>query len=110
MSERERLLLDAAAATRERGASYGSPRDHFARTVGAINAIFAHKLCEPLTPADWGMFMVLDKLAREQHAPKRDNMIDAAGYAACVAEIRSETEAFNASWDNARKASNETCA
>jgi len=110
VSERERLLLDAADAVRQRGATYGSPQEHFARTVGAINVIFAHKLREPLTPADWGICMILDKMAREQHSPKRDNMIDAAGYAACVAEIRSETEAFNASWDNARKASNETCA
>jgi hypothetical protein len=42
--------------------------------------------------------MVLDKVAREQHAPKRDNMTDIAGYAACVAEIRNESEAFNQSW------------
>jgi hypothetical protein len=97
-SPRERLLLDAAAATRERGQSYGSPRDHFARTIGAINALFAHKLREPLTPADWGILMILDKCAREQHLPKRDNMTDVAGYAGCVAEIRDETEAFNASW------------
>jgi hypothetical protein len=98
MTERERLLLDAIQATRERGASYGSPRDHFARTVGAVNAVFSHKLREPLTPSDWGLVMVLDKVAREQHAPKRDNMTDIAGYAACVAEIRDESEAFNASW------------
>jgi hypothetical protein len=88
VTERERLLLDAAAAVRERGESYGDPQTHFARTVGAINAVFAHKLREPLTAADWGIFMILDKCAREQHQPKHDNMTDAAGYAACVAEIR----------------------
>ena len=110
MNDRERLLLDAADAVRQRGATYGSPQEHFARTVGAINAIFSHKLREPLTPAEWGIIMILDKCAREQHSPKRDNMIDAAGYAACVADIRSETEAFNASWDAARKADDETCA
>jgi hypothetical protein len=107
-SPRERLLLDAAAATRERGQCYGSPRDHFARTVGAINALFAHKLSEPLTPADWGIFMVLDKCAREQHLPKRDNMTDVAGYAGCVAEIRAETEAFDASWDLGNKANDQS--
>jgi hypothetical protein len=90
MTERERLLLDAAAATRDRGESYGDPQTHFARTVGAINAVFAHKLREPLTAADWGIIMVLDKCAREQHSPKRDNAIDIAGYAGCVAEIRTE--------------------
>jgi len=87
MTERERLLLDAAAATRDRGESYGDPQTHFARTVGAINAVFAHKLREPLTPADWGIIMVLDKCAREQNSHKRDNMTDIAGYAACVEEI-----------------------
>ena len=30
------------------------------------------------------------KAMREQHSHKRDNMIDAAGYAACVAEINGE--------------------
>lgn len=88
MTERERLLLDAAAAVRERGEDYGDPQTHFARTVGAINAVLSHKLREPLTAADWGICMILDKCAREQHNPKRDNMTDAAGYAACVAEIR----------------------
>jgi hypothetical protein len=103
MTERERLLLDAAAATRDRGESYGDPQTHFARTVGAINAVFAHKLREQLTPADWGIIMVLDKCAREQHSPKRDNMIDVAGYAGCVAEIRSGTEAFNAAWSREKR-------
>jgi hypothetical protein len=95
VTERERLLLDAAAAVRERGESYGDPQTHFARTVGAINAILAHKLREPLTPADWGICMILDKCAREQHSPKRDNMTDVAGYAGCVAEIRVDEYAGN---------------
>jgi hypothetical protein len=52
--------------------------------------------------------MVLDKCAREQHLPKRDNMTDVAGYAGCVAEIRAETEAFNASWDLGNKANDQS--
>ena len=95
VTERERLLLDAAAAIRERGESYGDPQAHFARTVGAINAVLKHKLREPLTPADWGICMILDKCAREQHNPKRDNMTDVAGYAGCVAEIRVDEYAGN---------------
>lgn len=90
MTDRERLLRDAAEAVRQRGETYGSPQAHFARTAGAINAILGHKLSEPLTAADWGICMILDKMAREQHSHKRDNMIDAAGYAACVAEIKGE--------------------
>ena len=90
LTEREALLLAAADAVRERGESYGKPSEHFTRTIGAVNAVFDHKLREPFTPADWGIVMILDKCAREQHQPKRDNMVDAAGYAACVAEIRTE--------------------
>jgi hypothetical protein len=90
MSERVKLLEETARIVRERGESYGSPEAHFARTAGAISAIFAHKLRAPITAADWAMFMVIDKLAREQHAPKRDNAVDVAGYAACLGEIRAE--------------------
>ena len=88
MSERVKLLEETARIVRERGESYGSPEAHFARTAGAISAIFAHKLRAPITAADWAMFMVIDKLAREQHAPKRDNAVDVAGYGACLGEIR----------------------
>jgi hypothetical protein len=90
MSERVKLLEETARIVRERGESYGSPEAHFSRTAGAISAIFAHKLREPITAADWSMFMVIDKLAREQHAPKRDNAVDIAGYGACLGEIRAE--------------------
>lgn len=86
-SEAERLLRLAADTTRERRANYSPPREHFARTVGAINAIFAHKLREPLTPADWAMVMILDKCARYQGDRKTaDQITDIAGYAGCLAE------------------------
>lgn len=88
MTERERLLLDAAAAVRERGEDYGKPGDHFAITIGMVNAALAHKLRVPLVTADWPIMMVCDKIAREQHKPKRDNACDMAGYAACLGEIR----------------------
>lgn len=83
----ERLLERAVAVIRQRRQSYGPPREHFAKTVAAINAIFAHKLREPLTVADWAQIMILDKLARHQGTAKTaDTPIDLAGYAACLAE------------------------
>lgn len=88
--EAERLLLDAAQTVRDRRAKYGPPLEHFRRTVGAINAIFAHKLREPLTPEDWAQIMMLDKLARHQEKPQRDNPLDGCGYAACWAETMTE--------------------
>jgi hypothetical protein len=84
---RARMLRQAAEVTIERGERYGPPATHFARTVGAINAILGHKLSQPLTSADWATCMILDKLAREQTVSHDDNAIDAAGYAACMYEI-----------------------
>ena len=79
----EQLLRTSIEAVSERRTTYGPPTAHFARTVGAINAIFAHKLREPLTVSDWAQIMVLDKLSRHQGKPIDDNPVDVAGYAAC---------------------------
>jgi hypothetical protein len=82
----ERLLDETARTIRQRRQTYGPAAEHFARTVGAINAIMGHKLREPLTVADWAQIMILDKLARHQERPHHDNLVDTAGYAACWAE------------------------
>lgn len=79
----EQLLRTSIEAVAERRTTYGPPGEHFARTVGAINAIFAHKLKSPLTVSEWAQIMVLDKLARHQGRPIDDNPVDVAGYAAC---------------------------
>lgn len=89
-NEAERVLRDAIDTVRDRREKYGPPAEHFRRTVGAINAIFAHKLREPLTPEDWAQIMILDKLARHQEKPQRDNPLDGCGYAACWAETMLE--------------------
>jgi hypothetical protein len=85
-------LLDIAARTiRQRRTTYGPPGEHFAKTVAAVNAIFGHKLREPLTVADWAQIMILDKLARHQGAAKSaDTPVDLAGYAACLAEVEAD--------------------
>ena len=85
-------LLDIASRTiRQRRSTYGPPAEHFAKTVAAVNAIFAHKLRSPLTVADWAQIMILDKLARHQGAAKSaDTPVDLAGYAACLAEVEAE--------------------
>ena len=82
-------LLDLATRTiRDRRSSYGPPAEHFQKTVAAVNAIFGHKLREPLTVADWAQIMILDKLARHQGVAKSaDTPVDIAGYAACLAEV-----------------------
>ena len=83
----EHLLRTAIHTVGARRATYGPPREHFAKTVAAVNAIFSHKLAEPLTEADWAQIMILDKLARHQGTSKSaDTPVDLAGYAACLAE------------------------
>lgn len=88
-SKSEKLLAEAMSVVRDRREKYGPPgTSHFVRTVAMINALFTHKLKEPLTPADWAQAMILDKLARYQ-GPGRssDCPVDLAGYAACLAEV-----------------------
>lgn len=86
----QNLLDQAGRVIAQRRGTYGPPREHFARTVAAVNAIFAHKLREPLTVADWAQIMILDKLARHQGnggtSKSSDTPVDLAGYAACLAE------------------------
>jgi hypothetical protein len=82
------LLVRAREIIAERRETYGPPAEHFSRTIGAINAIFGHKLREPLTAADWAAIMILDKISRHQGTARTgDNMIDGAGYFACMAEV-----------------------
>jgi len=83
----EALLRETLTAVRDRRPKYGGPREHFARTVGMINAAFADVLKRPLTTSDWALIMTLDKVARFLGPTKtHDQIVDLAGYAACLAE------------------------
>lgn len=87
----QQLLDEASRVIAQRRLTYGPPREHFSRTVAAINAIFYDKLREPLTEADWAQIMILDKLARHQGTSRStDTPVDLAGYAACLAECESD--------------------
>ena len=91
MTGGQKMLSETSRVLEARRATYGPPADHFTRTVAAVNAIFAHKLVEPLTAADWAQIMILDKLARNQGTARTpDTPVDIAGYAACLAEVQGD--------------------
>lgn len=88
----DKLLETARRTVAQRRATYGPPAEHFQKTVAAVNAIFADKLREPFTVADWAQVMILDKLARHQGSSRSaDTPVDLAGYAACLAEVEGGT-------------------
>lgn len=69
---------------------YGHPLDDYTRTAAMASALLAHKLKEPLTAEEAALFQCCLKLSRQVNRPKRDNMVDLAGYAwvswACTEE------------------------
>lgn len=93
----ESILQEAQRLTHgDRNKDYGHPLDDYTKNAGIINALFAHKLREPFTAAEVALIMVGVKLSRQVNRPKRDNMVDAAGYAwvanACIEETARRAE------------------
>lgn len=82
LEEAQRLVYGA------RQAAYGHPLDDYTKTVEAFNSLTGHSL----TAEQGVMFMILVKLSRECHAPKRDNRVDGAGYFGCLDRIVTERE------------------
>ena len=67
----------------EREADYGSVTDNFARIAAGWQVI----LGTTVTPEQVGPAMAWLKIARQVGKPKRDNLVDAAGYIGCVDKI-----------------------
>lgn len=74
----------------DRQAAYGHPIDDFTRTGRMWAAILG---LEQVTPEQVGLCMIAVKLSRQCNKPKRDNMTDAAGYAATVQMVDEERSA-----------------
>lgn len=87
----ESILQEAQRLTHgPRQADYSHPLDDYTRTAALVNAALRHKLRVNLEPEDLTIIMLLVKVSRQMHKPKRDNMVDAAGYSWCTDEIIEE--------------------
>ena len=86
-------ILDAAkqCVCKDRNDTYGNPEDNFAIIAGLWDWYLrsALKGKSKIEPHDVANMMVLLKIARAASGKQNtDNHIDAAGYAACAAELQ----------------------
>lgn len=65
----------------DRQKDYGHPLSDFTRTAKMWEAILGF----PVSAEQVGLCMIAVKISRQVNRPKRDNLVDAAGYAATVA-------------------------
>lgn len=88
-SQHETVLEEAQRLiTGDRNASYDHPLDNFQRIADIWSVVLGIKV----TPEQVGLCMVGVKLAREAYLPKRDNLVDGAGYFGTVQMVIDERE------------------
>jgi hypothetical protein len=82
----DKTLLDEAYSlvTGDRQKAY----DHPARNFDRIARLWSVALDKEITPEDVAVCMILVKIARQVHAPKRDNIVDAIGYLLTLEAVR----------------------
>lgn len=85
MSDQTTILQEAQSLVYgDRQAAYGHPYDDYTRTARMWEAILGMRPFT-ITPRIACLMMAAVKISREVNAPKRDNLVDLAGYAACAA-------------------------
>jgi len=78
MTTNSSILSEAADIVGgSRQADYGTPLANHSRTA----ALWSAYLGIPVTARQVCMLNILQKVSRDVHAPKRDNLVDIAGYA-----------------------------
>ncbi len=70
----------------DRQADYGTVTENF----GTIAKLWSAVLKIEVTPEQVGLCMVQVKVARQMYKPKRDNLVDGAGYFATLEKMETE--------------------
>ncbi len=73
----------------DREQTYGAPDANLKRIANlwVTYLIEKHDVAVNLSPEDVCWMMTLLKMARQMNAPKRDNLVDAAGYVALIERL-----------------------
>jgi len=90
MANKESILEEAQRIVHgERGENYGHPFEDFSRTAQIWSAILGIEV----TPENVALCMVGLKISREVNRPKRDNIVDGAGYFETLQMVKEERRA-----------------
>lgn len=95
MSEPETILVEAIAVTSgERQHDYGHAFDNHWRAAALFEVYLRETIGQrgrlTITPEDVCFLNILQKIARQINRPKRDNLVDIAGWARNVEMIEQE--------------------
>lgn len=71
---------------------YGPPWEDFRCVAKIFNAYLRrkYKRCSDIDEADVAMFLIIVKIGRQANKPKRDNLVDMAGYIRCLEMVLEE--------------------
>jgi hypothetical protein len=84
LTQREQLLADVSTViSGQRDVAYGKPEQNQQRIADLWSVLFGI----PVTARQACIALILVKVAREVNQPKRDNLVDIAGYAAIADEV-----------------------
>ena len=85
--QQQNILEEANKAVYgDRQADYGSVRENFTNIAKGWAIIAGANI----TPEQVGLMMVWLKISRQMNKPKRDNLVDGAGYFATIEKMENE--------------------